>query len=108
MQGFVGQQTYLEQCSKLYWQPTKGTKQWNTASKWRGLSHQAGQSILDTLKFGEVSVRDAIQKGVLSGLSFSLFVDTHDWTEAKHDCKSFSAAAESPDAKETYSWLSSA
>ena len=34
---------------------------------------------------------------VLSGLSFSLFVDIHDWTEAKHDCRPFSAAAESPD-----------
>ena len=39
---------------------------------------------------------------------FSLFIDIHDWTEAKHDCKPFSAAVESPDAKETYSWLSSA
>ena len=45
---------------------------------------------------------------VLSGFSFSLLVYIHDWTEAKHDCKPFSAAAESPDAKETYSWLSSA
>ena len=45
---------------------------------------------------------------VLSGFSFSLFVDIHDWTAAKHDCKPFSAAAEPPDAKETYSWLSSA
>ena len=31
--------------------------------------------------------------------SFSLFIDIHDWIEAKHDCKPFSAAAESPDAK---------
>ena len=30
---------------------------------------------------------------VLSGFSFSLFVDIHDWTEAKHDCRPFSAAA---------------
>ena len=36
----------------------------------------------------------------LSGFSFSLFVDIHDWTEAKHDCRPFSAAAESPDEKE--------
>ena len=28
---------------------------------------------------------------------FQLFVDIHDWTEAKHDCKPFSAAAETPD-----------
>ena len=48
------------------------------------------------------------RNSVLSGFTFSLFVDIHDWTEAKHDCKPFSAAAESPDAKETYSWLSSA
>ena len=44
----------------------------------------------------------------LSGFSFSLFVNIHDLPEAKHDCKSFRATAESPDAKETYSWLSSA
>ena len=49
-----------------------------------------------------------MRNSVLSGFSFSLFVDIHYWTEAKHDCKPFSAAAESPDAKETYSWLSSA
>ena len=42
------------------------------------------------------------------GFSCSLLVDIHDWTEAKHDCKPLSAAAESPDAKETYSLLSSA
>ena len=45
---------------------------------------------------------------VLSGFSFSLFVDIHDWIEAKHDCRPFSAAAELPDGKEIYSWLSSA
>ena len=44
------------------------------------------------------------RNSVLSGFSFSLLVDMHDWTEAKHDCKPFSAAAESPDAKVTYSW----
>ena len=32
---FVGQQVDLEQCSKLYWYQIKGTKQWNTVSKWR-------------------------------------------------------------------------
>ena len=48
------------------------------------------------------------RNSVLSGFSFSLLVDIHDWTEVKHDCKPSSAAAESPDAKETYSWLSSA
>ena len=31
----------------------------------------------------------------------------HDWTEAKHDCKPFYVTIESPDAKETYSRLSS-
>ena len=31
-----------------------------------------------------------------------LFIDIHDWTEAKLDCKSFCGTAESPDAKETY------
>ena len=45
---------------------------------------------------------------ILSGFSFNLFVDIQDWTEVNHDCKPLSAAAESPDAKETYSWLSSA
>ena len=48
------------------------------------------------------------RNSVLSGFGFSLFVDIHDWTEAKHDCKPFSAAAQSPDAKDIYSWLSSA
>ena len=43
-QGLVGQQTALEQYSKPYWQPMKGTKQWNTASKWRWLCHQVGAS----------------------------------------------------------------
>ena len=40
------------------------------------------------------------RNSVLSGFSFTLFADIHDWTEAKHDCKPFSAAAESPDAKD--------
>ena len=39
------------------------------------------------------------RNSVLSGFSFSLFVDIHDWTEAKHDCRPFSAAAESPGEK---------
>ena len=43
-----------------------------------------------------------------SRVQFSLFIHIHEWTEAKHNCKPFSAAAESPDAKETYSWLSAA
>ena len=30
------------------------------------------------------------RNSVLSGFSFSLFVDIHEWTEAKHDCKPFS------------------
>ena len=33
---------------------------------------------------------------------FSLLVDIHDWTEAKHDCKPLSTAAEFPDAKKIY------
>ena len=49
-QGFVGQQTDLKKYSKPYWQPMKRMKQWNTASKWRRLCHQAGQLILQTLK----------------------------------------------------------
>ena len=64
MQGFVGQQTDLKQYSKRYWQPVKGTKQWKTASKWRRLCHQAGQSILHTLKPCEVNVSDTIQKWI--------------------------------------------
>ena len=42
----------------------KGMKQWNTASKWRWLRHQASQSLLNTLKFGEVSVHDTIPKWI--------------------------------------------
>ena len=37
----------------------------------------------------------------------NLFINIRDWTEAKHDCEPFSAAVESSDAKDTYSWLSS-
>ena len=48
------------------------------------------------------------ENSVLSGLSFSLFTVIHDCTEAKHNCKLLSAAAESLDAKSTYSRLSSA
>ena len=201
MQGIVGQQIDLKKYSKPHWQPMKGTKQWNTASKWMRLCHQVSQLILYTLKPCEVNVSNTIQKwiavieiaghessckqfctiqikvttntlqiphmvkawatdcwnrweegevsvkyytkitsrfsrvsfdtekldwkhrevfaplsrsfpirrdSVLSGFSCSLLVDIHDWTEAKHDCKPFSAGAKSPDAKETYSWLSSA
>ena len=61
-QGFVGQQLDLRQYSKPYWQPMKGIKQWSTASKWRRLYHQAGQSIPNILKFGEVTVGDTIHK----------------------------------------------
>ena len=42
------------------------------------------------------------RNSVLFEFSFSLLVNIHDRTEAKHDCKPFSAAAESPDAKEPY------
>ena len=48
MQGFVGRQIDLKKYSKLHWQPMKGTKQWNTASKWRRHCHKAGQLILYT------------------------------------------------------------
>ena len=64
MQGFVGQQTDLEQYSKSYWQPKKRTKQWNTASKWMWLCHQAGQLILNASKSGKVSVSDSMQKWI--------------------------------------------
>ena len=37
------------------------------------------------------------RNSVLSGFGFSLFVDIHDWTEAKHDCRSSSAATDFPD-----------
>ena len=50
MQGFVGQQIDLEQYSKPYYQPMKGTKQWNTVNKWRRLCHQEGRLILNMLK----------------------------------------------------------
>ena len=56
-QGFVGQQIDVKKYSKPYWQPMNRTKQWNTASKWRTLCHQAGQLILYTLKPCEVNVR---------------------------------------------------
>ena len=55
-QGVLGQQIDLKKYSKPYWQPMKRTKQWNTASKWRRLCHQAGQLILYTLKPCEVNV----------------------------------------------------
>ena len=48
------------------------------------------------------------RNSVLSGFSYSLFIDIHDWTDAKHNCKPFSPAAESPDENETYSSISSA
>ena len=178
----------------------KRTKQWNTASKWRRLCHQAGQLILYTVEPFEVNVSNTIHRWItiikttgyqssskqfctiqikvtmntlqlphmikawvtdhrnmwtegevlsnitprlradlaglvltpkssignvesyllcclsfpirrnliLSGFSFSLLVDIDEWTEAKHYCKPFSANADSPDAKETYCWLSSA
>ena len=35
MKLFVGQQSDLEHYSKFYWQPIKGTKQWNTVSERR-------------------------------------------------------------------------
>ena len=60
IQGFVGQQTDLKQYSKPYWQPRKGTNQWNTVSKWKSLCHQGGQSIVNALRFGEVSAHDTI------------------------------------------------
>ena len=41
------------------------------------------------------------RNSVLFGFSFSLFIDVHDCTEAKHNCIPFNAAAESPDAKDT-------
>ena len=63
-QGFVGQQIDLKQYSKPYCQPMKGTRQWKTASKWRRLCHQAGQSILNTLKPSEVNDGDIIQKWI--------------------------------------------
>ena len=39
------------------------------------------------------------RNSVLSGFSFGLFINIHDWTKAKNDCKPFSATAESPDGK---------
>ena len=48
MQDFVGQQIDLEHFSEPNWQPLKGTKQWNTASKWKRLCYLVGQSILNT------------------------------------------------------------
>ena len=48
------------------------------------------------------------RNSVLSGFSFSELINIHDWTEAKRDCKPFSAAMKSLEAKETYTWLSSA
>ena len=63
-QAFVSQQTDFKQYSKTYWKPMKRTKQWNTASKWRRLCHQAGQLILYTLKPCEVNVSNTIQKWI--------------------------------------------
>ena len=57
--------------------------------------------------FASLSFISAKEEFTLIWVHFHLFVDIHDGTEAKHDGKPFSDA-ESPDAKETYSWLSSA
>ena len=59
---FASQQIDLEQYSKPYWQPKKGTQEWNTASKWRKLCHNVGQLISNALKPCEVNVGDVIQK----------------------------------------------
>ena len=59
-QDFAGQEIDLKKYSKLYWQPMKTKKQWNTASKWRRLCHQSGQLILYTLKRCEVNVSNDI------------------------------------------------
>ena len=64
MQGFAGQQSDLEQYSKLYWQQMKGVKQWKTVSKWRRLCHQEGQLIMNMLKPYEVNVSDTIQQWI--------------------------------------------
>ena len=69
-QGFVGQQIYLEKYSKPYRQPMQGTKQWNTARKWRRLCHQAGKLILYTLK--RVYNYDTFAPLFLSFLHFSI------------------------------------
>ena len=42
----------------------KGTKRWNPTSENGGDLHDAGQSILNMLKFGEVSLHDIIQKRI--------------------------------------------
>ena len=79
MKSFVGQQTDLEQYSKFYWLPMKGTKQWNTASERRCVCCNADQLILNALKFGEVNVRDTMQEGIA-------IIET---TRQKSSCKSF-------------------
>ena len=63
-QGFVGQHIDLKKYSKPYWQPMKRTEEWNTASKWRRLCHQASQLILYTLKPSEVNNSNTIQKWI--------------------------------------------
>ena len=56
-----------------------GTKQWNTVCKWRWLCHNAGQLILNTLKFGEVRVRKTKQR----------WIATIETTRHKSSCKYF-------------------
>ena len=63
-QGFIDKQIDFKQYSKPYWHPMKGTKQWKAASKWRRLCHQGGQSVLNTLKPGEVNVDVTMQKWI--------------------------------------------
>ena len=60
----VGPETDLEQYSKFYWHPVKGTKQWNTANNRRCICYNLGQLILNTLKFGEVRVCNITTKGI--------------------------------------------
>ena len=59
----------------------KGTKRWNIECEWRWLCHNAGRLMLNTLKLGEVSVRDTIQK----------WIAIIEMTRYKSSCKSFSA-----------------
>ena len=60
MKHFVGQPD-PEHYSKFYLQPMEGTKQWNTARKWRWLCRNIGQLILNNFKFCEISVRYTMQ-----------------------------------------------
>ena len=57
-------------------------------------------------RFAPLPVTAMKRNFALSGFSFGLSTNIHDWTKATHNYELFSAAEESYDVKDTYSRLS--